>query len=282
MPDMQNLVDLTVATVLAKFASLNLHKEELAVTLLKLDDETKLQSDVGQYRGDVPIYPASVIKMFYLVAAHRWLEDGRIVDSTELRRALHDMIVHSGNESTGYVVDVLTETTSGPELPPAELLAWHEKRNSVNRWFHSLGYLDMNANRKTWHEGPYGRDKQAVDQFTPSRNFLTTNITARLLAEIARGTCVSSPRCGEMLELMKRDFTNPASEDCQAREFIGRGLPPDAKLWSKAGYMSTARHDAAIVELANGKKFVLAIFTTRPDTKDIIPEITRQIVAGFE
>jgi beta-lactamase class A len=190
------------------------------------------------------------------------------------------MIVDSGNEATGYVVDALTDTTSGLELPPAGLAAWHEKRNAVNRYFHSLGY-DINANRKTWDGGPYGRDKQAVDEFTPSRNFLTTNATARLLVEIATGRCVSAARCQEMLALMSRDFADTNSTDHQGRDFIGAGLPPTAKLWSKAGYMSAARHDAAIVELAGGEKFVLVIFTTRPADKEIIPEIARQIVAGF-
>jgi hypothetical protein len=33
--------------------------------------------------------------------------------------------------------------------------------------------------------------------------------------------------------------------------------------------------------LASGKRFVLVIFTTRPEEKGIIPAITRQIVAGF-
>ncbi|MEI9866274.1 MAG: hypothetical protein WDN00_17305 [Limisphaerales bacterium] len=47
----------------------------------------------------------------------------------------------------------------------------------MNRYFHSLGYTDINANRKTWNEGPYGRDKQAVDQFIPAKNSLTTNAT---------------------------------------------------------------------------------------------------------
>ena len=91
------------------------------------------------------------------------------------------MIVDSGNEATGYVLDVLTDTTSGPELPPAELAVWHEKRNVVNRYFHQLGYTDINANRKTWNDGPYGRDKQAVDQFIPARNCLTTNATGASL-----------------------------------------------------------------------------------------------------
>ena len=279
MPALQKLVDAAVEAALKKSAPINLHPDELAVTLAGLDGGEK--SPHASHRGNAPIYPASVIKLFYLAATHRWLEDKKISDTPELRRALHDMIVHSGNEATGYVLDVLTDTTSGPELAPAELAAWHDKRNVVNRYFHSLGYAEINANRKTWNDGPYGRDKQVVDQFTPAKNSLTTNATARLLVELATGQCVSAARCAEMLALMRRDFTNPDSTDYQAREFTGAGLPATAKLWSKAGDMSAVRHDAAIVELADGKKFVLVIFTTRPDEKGIIPEITRQIVAGF-
>jgi len=281
MADLQNLVVAAVAAALEKYASLHLRVDEMAVSLAVWAVETKLQFQIGQHRGDEPGYPASIIKLFYLAAAHRWLEDERISDTPELRRALRDMIVDSNNEATGYVVDVLTDTTSGPELSPADLAVWHDKRNRVNRYFQSLGYTGLNANRKTWNDGPYGRDKQAVDQCTPARNSLTTNATARLLVEIATGQCVSPARSQQMLDLLKRDFTNPASRDYQAREFSGPGLPPSAKLWSKAGDMSAARHDAAIVELADGRKFVLVVFTTRPDSKAIIPEIVRQIVRGF-
>ena len=275
VPALQKILDNALAAALKKLSALNLCAEEIAVTLIDLSAGGNFPR--AHHRGDEKIYPASVIKLFYLAAAQHWLADGKISDTPELRRALRDMILDSGNEATGYILDALTDTTSGPELPPAELAAWHEKRNSVNRWFHSLGY-DINANRKTWWEGPYGRDKQAVDQFVPSRNFLTTNATARLLVEIATGQCVSENYCQQILKLMSRDFANPNSTDHQGREFIGAGLPVDAKLWSKAGYMSTARHDAAIVELADGRKFVLVIFTTRPDTKEIIPEIARQIL----
>jgi hypothetical protein len=276
---LKNLVDAAVEAALKKFAPIRLHADELAVTLVDLAGKKDFAQ--AHHRGDVPIYPASVIKMFYLAAAHRWLEDKKILDRPELRRALYDMIVYSGNEATGYVVDALTDTTSGLELSPAELAAWHEKRNAVNRHFHSLGYKDINANRKTWNDGPYGRDKQAVDQFTPSRNSLTTNATARLLVEIATGRCVSAARSQEMLGLMKRDFKNPKLQDYQAHEFTAPGLPATAKLWSKCGDMSKARHDAAIVELENGRKFVLVTFTVRPDSKEIIPEIARQVVAGL-
>ena len=176
---------------------------------------------------------------------------------------------------------MLTGTTSGPELPPAELEAWHERRNVVNRYFHALGYPEINANRKTWNEGPYGRDLQAVQQFQPARNSLTTNATARLLVEIAAGRCVSAERSTQMLELLQRNFNDPKSTDYQAREFIGVGLPSSARLWSKCGDMSQARHDAALIELAGGGRLVLVIFTTRPDEKAIIPEIARLIVDGY-
>ena len=280
MAGLQKLVDVAVAAALEKFAAQKLLADELAVTLVDLRD---LKNPArAHHRGDAPVYPASVVKLFYLAAAHRQLEDGIISDTPELRRALHDMIVHSGNEATGYVLDVLTGTTSGPELPPAELAAWHEKRNAVNRYFHSLGFTDINANRKTWNDGPYGRDQQAVDQFIPAKNSLTANATARLLVEIYSGRCVTAARSAQMLELLKRDLADPSRADHQAFDFIGAVLPATAQLWSKAGYMSVARHDAALVELPGGGKIALVIFTERhSEEKAIIPAIARQVVAGF-
>lgn len=276
---LQKTVDAAAAAALTDFSAIGLRAEDFALTLVDLSDVNF--SSAAHFRGEEKFYPASVIKLFYLAAAHRWLEDGRINDTAELRRALRGMIVDSGNEATGYVVDVLTDTTSGPELPPAELAVWAARREVVNEWLTTLGYRGVSANRKTWWEGAFGRDRQLVEQFAPGRNFLTTNATARLLREIATGRCVSENRCQQMLELMARDFSNPQSTDSQGREFIGAGLPPKAKLWSKAGFMSTARHDAAIVELPGGKKIALVIFTTRPDSKEIIPAITRGIVAAF-
>jgi beta-lactamase class A len=280
MADVQKIVEEIVATTLEKYAACGLTTDELAITLVDLSDE---KNPVwADYRGDALTYPASVIKLFYLVAAHQQMEDGQLADTAELRRALRDMIVDSGNEPTAYIIDLLTDTTSGPELSPAELAAWHEKRNVINRHFHRHGYPEINANRKTWHEGPYGRDKQAVDQFLPAKNSLTANATARLLVEIFSGRCVSAARSTQMLELLRRDVSDLQRADYQTREFIGVALPPTAKLWSKAGYMSVARHDAALVEFADGKKIALVILTEKhSDQKGIIPEIARMIISKF-
>lgn len=279
-PRMQKIVDRAVQRTLDQFAEKKLESTQLAVTLVDLGDPN--QPTQGGYRGGEQIYPASVIKLFYFAAAHRWLEDGRLKDTEELRRAMKDMIVDSYNEATGYIVDLLTETTSGPELSPAEMEIWYDKRNAVNRYFTSLGYQNINVNRKPWCEGPYGREKQSVNLHKPNhRNWLTTDATARLLTEIVTGRCVTHERSRQMMELLKRDPFNPKAET-QSREYTGKALPEGATLWSKAGWTSETRHDAAYVELPDGHRFVLVVFTVNhANEKEIIPATARAVMEGL-
>jgi hypothetical protein len=274
------LVDRAAQTALEKFRDQKLESTQLAITLVDLRDANHPVQ--ASYRGDVPIYPASVIKLFYLAATHRWLEDRKIADTAELRRAMKDMIVDSSNDATAYVVDVLTGTTSGPELSDAEIKVWFEKRNAVNRYFASLGYTGINASKKPWGDGPYGRETQAIKLFEPKRNMLTTDATARLLVEIATGKCVTAARSAEMMQLLSRDLaTRDPDPDNQAK-FTGPALPPGARLWSKAGWTSQTRHDAAYVELPSGAKFALVVFTTdHANEREIIRTIAKTVVAGM-
>lgn len=279
-PATQAIVDTAVQKTIDRFADQKLKPDQIAVTLVDLRDPQKPIR--GSFRGDAQIYPASVVKLFYLAAAHRWLEDGRLADTPELRRALSDMIVLSYNEATHYVVDLLTDTTSGPELPADELKVWFDKRNAVNRYFAGLGYTGINVNKKPWCEGPYGRETQAIQAFEPKRNWLTTDATARLLTEIATGQAVSAKRCAEMLALLKRAPAAATSDPDDQAKFTGPALPPGAKLWSKAGWTSETRHDAAYVELPGGHQFVLVTFTVdHANERGIIWSVTREVIAGL-
>lgn len=280
-PRLQAIVDRAVQQALTQFAPQALQAEQLAITLVDLHDPQPPEH--ASYRGSERVYPASVVKSFYLQAVHRWLEDGKLTDTEELRRALHDMIVHSYNEPTGYVLDLLTGTTSGPELSPEEFAAWFEKRNVVNHYFTTLGYEKINLNRKTWCEGPYGREKQLANQPPPDhRNWLTTDATARLFTEMATGRNVTPERSRQMLELHARRPFDPEA-DVQSREYTGAVLPLGSKLWSKAGWMSEVRHDAAYVELPTGEKFVLVTFTIgHAKEKEIIPAIARTVIEGLQ
>lgn len=242
------------------------------------------------YRGVERIYPASVVKLFYLVALQEWLEKGMIQTSTELERAANDMIVDSSNDATSLVVDVLTGTTSGPELPPGPFETWKSQRNIINRYFQSLGWLEMatiNVNQKTWCDGPYGRERAFVGELMDNRNMLTTNATARLLHSIVGGVTVSAVRSQAMMALMKRSLSpaQAATPEDQVTGFLGDGLPENAQLWSKAGWTSQVRHDAAYVELPNQQPYLLVVFTegrANSQNQAILPFVSQQIVAVLE
>ena len=195
------------------------------------------------------------------------------------------MIVDSSNEATQYVVDVLTQTTGGFELSPKEMEEWQYKRNAVNRYYASMGYTNINVNQKTFCEDAYGREKVSRGPNGENRNKLTTEATARLLSEIVTGRVVTQARSAQMMELLKRDYTGTSKDnDDQGHGFTGIALQgmTGVKLWSKAGWTSTTRHDAAYIELPNGAKFVLVTFTTdHANEREIIPTVARVVIDGM-
>jgi beta-lactamase class A len=283
-PSLQDVVDRAAKTTLERFADKKLEESQLSITLIDLRDQQ--HPVTASFRGNERIYPASVVKLFYLVAAHRWLEDKKIEDTPELKRALRDMIVDSSNEATQYVVDVLTHTTGGYELPAKEMEEWQYQRNAINRYFAGLGYTNINVNQKTFCEDAYGRERVSRGPNGENRNKLTTDATARLLMEIVTGKAANAQRTAMMMDLLKREYTGTSSDnDDQGHGFTGIALKgvEGARLWSKAGWTSTTRHDVAYVELPDGRKFVLATFTTEhANERDIIPTVARAVMEALK
>jgi beta-lactamase class A len=281
---LQALVDKAARETIAKFADKKLEEKQLSITLIDLRDPARPQT--ASFRGNERVYPASVVKLFYLAATHRLLEDKKITETPELKRAVKDMIVDSSNEATQYVLDVITHTTGGYELPPKEMEKWQYARNAVNRYFSSLGYTNINVNQKTFCEDAYGREQVSRGKNGENRNKLTTDATARLMMEVATGKAVTPARSQQMMELLKRDYAGTSKDgDDQGHGFTGIALKDieGARLWSKAGWTSTTRHDVAYIELPDGRKFVLAVFTTEhANEREIIPTVARLVIEGLK
>ena len=281
---LQDLVNRAAKTTLDRFADKKLQENELSITLIDLRDSKRPVT--ASFRGNERVYPASVVKLFYLVATHRWLEDKKIEQTPELTRAVRDMIVDSSNEATQYVLDVLTHTTGGYELPPKEMEEWQYQRNAVNRYFSSLGYTNINVNQKTFCEDAYGRERVSRGPNGENRNKLTTDATARLLMEIVTGKIANPARTAAMMELLKREYTGTSNDtDDQGHGFTGLALQgrEGFRLWSKAGWTSTTRHDVAYVETPDGGKFVLATFTSNhSNDREIIPTVARVVIDGLK
>jgi Beta-lactamase enzyme family len=276
-------------------------QEQIAMTWLVYDRDAPMNTagaltanDVWQYtprgfsyRGGEKIYPASIVKLFYLVALQEWLEKGMTNASVEVDRAVQDMIVDSSNDATSLIIDILSGTTSGPELPAEPFKAWQQQRNIVNRYFQSLGWPELdkiNINQKPWGNGPYGRERAFVGTMYENRNMLTTEATARLLHSLVAGIAVSSSRSQAMLNLLQRDLATAAlvpsgGEENQVNGFLGAGLPAGSRLWSKAGWTSTVRHDAAYLEIPERLPMLLVVFTEgMADNRQILPSIVEKML----
>ena len=269
--------------------------ERLSITWLRFEQSQIARADQleassywalpgsgASWHGSVQRYPASVVKLVYLVAAEAWLQRDRIADDPELRRALAAMVQHSSNNATEHVVDRLSGTTGGPVLDPAAMALWSEQRQLVNRWLASLGWPELegcNACQKTWDDGPYGRERAFYGADNANINRLSSDAVARLLQAVMASALVSPPACGRMRQLLARSLDTAvrrADPENQVDGFLGAALPEGSRLWSKAGWMSRARHDAAYIEAEGYQPTLLVVMGEGPlcaRDETLLPEI---------
>ncbi len=247
--------------------------DNLAMSILDVTRPAVLSR--ADYHGDAPFYPASVVKLFFMVEVfHQHREN-----DPDVPRALHEMISVSDNDAAAFLLDTISDTCSGPELEGRHLRQFIDKRRVVNRYLNPMGY-DISAMVKPWSSGPFGRDQQLMGgPDRPNRNRATSNAVASLLLWIVRGRAVAPQASQAMLALLERPLNPPRKEENQVTEYIGEALPAGAKLWSKAGWTSEVLHDAAYIELPGGRKIILVIFTRGiADDKTLLPAITKNIL----
>lgn len=71
----------------------------------------------------------------------------------------------------------------------------------------------------------------------------------------------------------------------QVTQFMGGGLPKEAKYWSKAGWTSQVKHETAYVSWSDNNGYVMSIFTQdevlMANTK-LFSELTQLLVKEIE
>ncbi len=233
--------------------------------------------EYAQANGDQPFYPASVVKSVYAAYAAFLLDLGGLTLSEEDDRAFRDMIQDSSNDATGHVVDLITDTTGGPELLPDDLAEWMNNRQTVNRWLAAEGIAGINACQKTWNEGPYGRERQG---YGPNRE-LANSMTARAAARIMAGIALGAFGQAEWLQNLHR--RDPKSQDLQVIGYGGEVVTGSSKTdqvldyLSKSGTAYQVRHDLLAVRRPGDVWHVIAAFT---DGYREQPEVLQAVVRG--
>jgi beta-lactamase class A len=269
-PAIESAVKRTAELTLKEFPKLT--ADNLAISVVDVTNPNVVRR--ADYHGDVPFYPASLVKLFFMVET---FHQGRL--TPEIERALREMIRVSDNDAAAFLLDVLTHTASGSELEGKALEEFVDRRRKLNRYFGSLGY-DISAMAKPWSFGPYGRDVQLMGENLINRNRATANGLASLLLWIVRRQAISPQASEAMLALLERPLSPPQPEENQVKGFLGEALPPSARLWSKEGDTSEVRHDAAYIELAGGRKFIIVILTRgAADDLTLLPSIGRHLMA---
>lgn len=266
-----------------------LPSDKLSVSLLQIN-----QPEFPTYSGYLskePRFTASVVKLFWMVYLYGNYNSNQLQQGIISDKDVKKMIQDSDNESSSVIVDKISGTESGKSLSDEELQDWLQKRLAMNLFFQDAGYYIINISQKVFptsykkNDGPVGRDLQIRRSETnPIRNYTTSYDVARLLYEIYTEKSISKQYSRKMKKLMKRDLAPAAWKNKQFNAiegFLGQGLPENVEFYSKMGWNSKTRNDAAIIISPDGKcKYILVVFGDDPSffqDKTLFPEISRLV-----
>jgi hypothetical protein len=288
--ELQAFLDAAIEALLAGDAALR--AQTLRVAIMDLPAGSSAAPSLAHRNGDSPVYPASVPKLVYLMAAYAWRDRGLLTIDPAFESVLRQMIYVSSNRATQRVVRRLTETRAGPRLAPEPYAAFRERRHRVKRWLQELGIDDLHTVHPTYDGGGdlYGRDLQFLedpnvpgclpDQKGPyfNRQAMTANGTARLLALLATDQALSPESSAEAREQMRRDTRR--QRYLKRRIAGGADLRPDLEIFSKTGTWGPIFADAGIVRHSSGHQLVVVVFLEgRPAYRGaFIAELTRRAV----
>lgn len=267
-----------------------LSSQTLSISLINLGSSPCCA--YGSYQDKIPRFPASVVKLFWIVAYYAQVQAGILQENRVLPDNLYKMINKSDNEFASDVVDAITDTQSLGILQEVEFKDWLYKRHWINRFFESSGYESINLSQKNFPipklnlMNPQGVEKQIRigSGEKEIRNQMRTYDVARLLYEIETGQAVSSEYSKTIKSLMRRNldpnYWSNIEYNC-VQGFFPELLPTNAEVFSKVGWYSGSRQDVAIIYSPDRKvKYILAIFgedKNYADNWEIFPELSRLI-----
>jgi beta-lactamase class A len=278
---------------LVKYAQENqLPTESLSITLIDVKNKT-----LAGYKKDTVRYPASVVKLFWMVALEAQIKKALIPLDAGVNSDLNQMILKSDNDAASRILDRITGTQSISQTLEQEKFAeWQRRRQTVNLFFQRAGYKDINISQKTFPipylkiTEPKGADLQirGDNPQKPRRNKISTYQTARLMYEIFDYQAVGPEYSQQMIDLLTRDLRPTAwkreppnlDEFNPIDNFFGESLATEPVLFaSKAGWTTASRQEVAYVATPNGKaRYILAIFGDDPaygKSKTIFPQMSR-------
>jgi hypothetical protein len=259
--------------------------EKLSITLIDIN-----QKAISGYQQHVPRYPASVVKLFWMVALEAQIDQELIVNNKYIKADLKEMILKSDNDAASRILDTLTHTKSSQSQLNNKNINWKNRRQQVNRFFETAAYRNINISQKTFPiSEPSMIEPEGIDLQIPP-NQITTYHAARLMYEIFTKQAISPESSQKMADLLKRDLHpqawkhNPPNTDefNPVENLLGESLSQkNVEFASKAGLNSTSRHEVAYVATKDRKaQYIIAVFgkdTTYSESSTIFPDMSQLV-----
>ena len=269
-PELQDFIDQRVQALRKRDPALK--RQTIRVSVM--DVAVNGPPTLAHWKGDSPVYPASVPKFAYLMAVYHWRDQGKIDIDPALDRQLTQMVYSSSNRATQKVVARLTDTQPGPRLEAEEYAEFVWKRHVVKRWLRELGITDLHLVHPTYDGGSdlYGREEQfledpGIEGCLPNqtgeyrnRAAMTTNGTAKLLALLATDRALSPETSAEVRERMRRSTRKQGYLKYRIAGGAERCGVKGVEIFAKTGTWGPITADAGIVRAPSGHQFIVAAF----------------------
>ena len=264
-------LSLQVSAARAQFLSAQ-NFDRFDVTVLLRD--AKNQWRRGSVGGDKLAYPASCVKLAYLVGAVHWCAaQGQAPECLDVH--VRPMIVVSDNVATGFVVDRLSGVLNVTASAAGGFESWLAARRYTERVLDAQGLLGaQRLFNKTYpansSESPEGFEARARRDV--GANVMSPDLAAKLLLAIITGS-IEPQASAYMRALLDRDrFSSDTA--------FGAGLPPGSRLQNKVGVAYDTLEDIAWMQLPGGQQLIIAAFSNAWDQKEPEPRDVAKL-SGF-
>lgn len=228
--------------------------------------------------GDRPFHAASTMKVPVMIEAFRQAEEGRIGldDSLEVRNAFRSIVDGSTfaieDDSDDAIYERLGQHMSVRELVyqmitvssnlATNLLIDHLVADTIQKTIERMGVEHMRVLRGV-------EDIKAYRQGLS--NTATADDLALLMESLMTGEAISEAASREMVDVLI---------DQQFNTMIPTGLPEDARVAHKTGWITRIHHDAAIVYPKDDAPYVLVVLTEGIDDEDASARLGARIAGA--
>src|SRR5262249_39984841 len=153
--------------------------------------------------------------------------------------------IRGGNaDAANLLLDRITGTLSGPELPEANLELFARRRGRLDELLKEIGIPGTRCVQKIWDRPPYGRDAQVLGETQTRENHVTAMATTCLLTKLALGQVGGEEQSRQVLDLIRLDLSGGLGPRKVPR--LAASLPAGSQAFGWCTVTPRVHHEAVV------------------------------------